>query len=65
MFQTWVNSFLIANLIGEDTRWVADDSGEIKGNQVIRVTLKKNELDKAHQDKTNKFFSPNLKVCHE
>ncbi|NP_001161638.1 phosphatase and tensin homolog [Saccoglossus kowalevskii] len=59
MFHFWFNTFVIS--AGEKVSNGATGS-EGDDCDILTLTLRKDEIDKANKDKTNKNFSPNFKV---
>ncbi len=65
MFHFWFNTFFVVNPLPHDSRRSTDSTtSEVNGStsETYVLTLRKDEIDKANKDKTNRIFSPNLKV---
>ncbi|XP_072051248.1 phosphatidylinositol 3,4,5-trisphosphate 3-phosphatase and dual-specificity protein phosphatase PTEN-like [Amphiura filiformis] len=66
MFHFWFNTFFVVHPLPHDSRRSTDSDTipEVNGSpaDTLVLTLRKDEIDKANKDKTNRFFSPNLKV---
>ncbi|XP_070545403.1 phosphatidylinositol 3,4,5-trisphosphate 3-phosphatase and dual-specificity protein phosphatase PTEN-like isoform X2 [Ptychodera flava] len=64
LFHFWFNTFFI---LEGDRNGVTNGTSDLDDQQnsdsdVITYTLRKDQIDKANKDKTNKTFSPNFKV---
>lgn len=68
MFHFWFNSFFVVHPLTLDSRLSTSSTSSIPTlngstpEDTLVLTLRKDEIDKANKDKTNKLYSPNLKV---
>ena len=67
MFHFWFNTFFVVHPVTELGRpgsatCYTETVPLANGSEELVMGLNKDALDKANKDKTNKFYSPNLKV---